>query len=197
MQQTFMTPSSSVAQFGMNPGNMTPQHQQQRMQPPQISTPIPSAQHVSPYGGAQHNSPPQAQSQSQYGTPQNQALNQSHQAQNTISTQNLNASQTQQGQGQQTPQTPNFPPNPVATAGNNTAVSTPLSPGSESREKERVTLLLDINRELLLEVMRLQAIQAETKKEAAAISPTTDTQTGDTKPSEKPSAAATGKEFVE
>ncbi len=47
-------------------------------------------------------------------------------------------------------------------------MATPLSPGSEAREKERVTLLLEINRELLLEVMRLQAAQAESKKEASS-----------------------------
>lgn len=41
----------------------------------------------------------------------------------------------------------------------------PLSPGSEAREKERVGLLLDINRDLLMEVMRLQALQTEIKKE--------------------------------
>jgi hypothetical protein len=46
-----------------------------------------------------------------------------------------------------------------------------LSPGSEVREKERVTLLLEINRELLLEVMRLQAAQNEAKKEESAANP--------------------------
>lgn len=44
-------------------------------------------------------------------------------------------------------------------------MATPLSPGSEAKEKERVTLLLEINRELLLEVMALQAAQAGAKKE--------------------------------
>jgi len=48
-----------------------------------------------------------------------------------------------------------------------------LSPGSEAREKERVTLLLEINRELLQECMRLNSIaeakaQAETEKNEAA-----------------------------
>jgi hypothetical protein len=69
-----------------------------------------------------------------------------------------------------TPQTPNFPPGSQgAGAGSN--VATPLSPGSEVREKERVTLLLEINRELLLEVMRLQAAQNEAKKEESAANP--------------------------
>lgn len=47
-------------------------------------------------------------------------------------------------------------------------MATPLSPGSEAREKDRVTLLLEINRELLLEVMALQAAQAEAKKEESS-----------------------------
>jgi hypothetical protein len=74
-------------------------------------------------------------------------------------------------------------------------MATPMSPGSESRERERVSLLLDINRELLIEVMR---IQAEQKKEAAS----TDGEKaqGDKKSADKPpnpSPAASGKEFVE
>ena len=185
-----MAPTSNAA-FTMNTGNMTPQ-QPQRMQPPQISTPIPSSQRASPYGGPLQNTPPQVQTQSQYMTPQNPATSQPNQVQTPTST------QTPTAQGQiPTPQTPNFPSNPMAAGGSNTAVSTPLSPGSENRERERVSLLLDINRELLLEVMRLQTIQQETKKEAAAITPTTDGQTGDNKPAEKPSAVVAGKEFVE
>lgn len=33
---------------------------------------------------------------------------------------------------------------------------TPLSPGAQTRERDRVTLLLDINRVLLQEVLKLQ-----------------------------------------
>ena len=47
------------------------------------------------------------------------------------------------------------------------AVPTPLSPGSESREKEVFTLLLDINQELLYESVQLQNRQLELKKEHA------------------------------
>lgn len=50
------------------------------------------------------------------------------------------------------------------------SMATPLSPGSEVREKERVTVLLEINKYLLMEVMRLQAVQAESKKEDSAAS---------------------------
>jgi hypothetical protein len=197
MQQQFMTPTSNNAQFAMNTTNMTPQQQQQRMQHPQVSTPIPNSQRVSPYSGASHNTPPQAQTQSQFMTPQNPTSNQPHQVQTPLQTQN-NPSQPQQPQGQNTPQTPNFPPNSAGATGPTSNIQTPLSPVSESREKERVSLLLDINRELLMEVMRLQALQAEAKKESASnTTPTTDTQGGDNKHPDKPSAAATGKDFVE
>ena len=68
---------------------------------------------------------------------------------------------------------------------------TPMSPGSEAREKDRVTLLLEINRDLLLEVMRLQAAQqaekqAEKKEEANINSPD---NTGDKDKTEKEKTA--------
>jgi len=46
--------------------------------------------------------------------------------------------------------------------------ATPLSPGGESREKERFALLLDINHELLYESIQIQTTQQELKKEHAA-----------------------------
>lgn len=72
-------------------------------------------------------------------------------------------------------------------------MATPLSPGSEAREKDRVTLLLEINRELLLEVMRLQAAQqaekqAEKKDDAAANTNSPDS-TGDKDKAEKDKTA--------
>jgi len=52
---------------------------------------------------------------------------------------------------------------------NGTAVvTTPLSPGSESREREVFSLLLDINQELLYESVQLQNRQLELKKEQSA-----------------------------
>ncbi len=49
-----------------------------------------------------------------------------------------------------------------------------------------------------MEVMRLQAVQAEAKKENASPKPATkEARGGDSKPPEKPSAQMTGKEFVE
>ncbi len=194
----------------MNPQNMTPQAQHvQRMQQPPVSTPIPPSQRVSPYGGPPHNTPPRSQPQSQFMTPQTPVPN-PQQSQAILPPQNHIQTQVQgqqQAAGQQTPQTPNFPPNSAGATSNNMAVSTPLSPGSETREKERVSTLLDINRELLLEVMRLQAHQAEAKKEstAPAASGTNRTPDGDSKPPtenkpEPPKPAITGaagKEFVE
>ena len=78
-----------------------------------------------------------------------------------------------------------------------------MSPGSEAREKDRVTLLLEINRELLLEVMRLQAAQqaekqAEKKEESAANTNSPDS-TGDKDKAEKDKAAksVSAKEYFE
>jgi len=45
-----------------------------------------------------------------------------------------------------------------------------LSPGSEARERERVSVLLEINRELLRECLRLQTSQNEAKKEDSTVS---------------------------
>ena len=153
--------------------------------PPQSSTPTQPGQRASPYGGMPHNAPPNAaNAQSQFNTPQNP--NQTH-------LQTPNSTQQNQAGTVVTPQTPNFPTGPqgAANAGPNTV--TPLSPGSEAREKSRVTLLLEINRELLLEVMRLQAAQqaekqAEKKDEPAANTNSPDS-TGDKDKAEKDKAA--------
>lgn len=87
-------------------------------------------------------------------------------------------------------------------------MTTPLSPGSEVKEKDRVSLLLDINRVLLMEVMRLQAVQAEAKAKLGAEDKKDDKdegqegakdkeQKGD-KAKEKPKIdPVPGKEFIE
>jgi hypothetical protein len=168
------------------------QHQAQRMQPPPTSTPTHnSGQRTSPYGGVLHNTPPNAGSgQSQFSTPQNSN-------QTNLQTSNNN----QQGQVGTilTPQTPNFPPGSQGAGNAGTNVATPLSPGSEAREKERVTLLLDINRELLAEAMRLQAAQAEAKKEEPAAS--TADGSAEKEKTEKEKAdkikSASGREYIE
>jgi len=46
--------------------------------------------------------------------------------------------------------------------------SAPLSPATESRDKERFTLLLEINQELLYESIQLMNTKTELKKEQAA-----------------------------
>lgn len=43
--------------------------------------------------------------------------------------------------------------------------STPLSPGPDSRDKDRVGVILEINNELLLEAMQIQNTQQILKKE--------------------------------
>ena len=132
--------------------------------PPPSSTPTQPGPRASPFGNIPHNTPPNSAAQSQFPTPQNP---------NPTHLQTSNNNQTAQGGTVLTPQTPNFPPGSQgANAGSN--VATPLSPGSEVREKERVTLLLDINRELLLECIRMnplaQPAQNETKKDESASS---------------------------
>jgi hypothetical protein len=48
------------------------------------------------------------------------------------------------------------------------AVATPLSPGTESREKDKFSLMLEINQELLFESVQIQNTLQEMKKEAAS-----------------------------
>ncbi|KAI0843211.1 hypothetical protein F5Y06DRAFT_292194 [Hypoxylon sp. FL0890] len=157
--------------FPMHPG-MNPQQQQmmQRMQPPQsnnsgMSTPTPQRtfQSQPPQSTPTSNSASSTQ-QHPLSTPQN-----SH-ATPQIQTPN-NAQQQSQSQPSasniQTPQTPTFPASAQSNGANNasSASSTPLSPGSDSRDKERVGVILEINNELLLEAMQIQNTQSILKKE--------------------------------
>ncbi|KFY99865.1 hypothetical protein V498_00468 [Pseudogymnoascus sp. VKM F-4517 (FW-2822)] len=200
-QQTFLPAGANAAQSGfVQPAPQqrmhTPQHQQQQMGTPQRG---------SSYGSVpgQHTTPPHTQAPSQFmppqpGTPQlampmqQQPHAQGQQAQQPV--------QQPQSAGQ-TPVTPSFP----TSAG---AMATPLSPGSEVREKDRVSLLLDINRVLLMEVMRLQAVQAEAKAKVESDDKKDEKEDGaegakdkekkDEKAKEKPKIdPVTGKEFVE
>ncbi|PQE31370.1 glutamine repeat -1 protein [Rutstroemia sp. NJR-2017a WRK4] len=159
--QNFMpTTSNAPSQYGMNPSSMLPQqHQmQQRMQPPPSSTPMPTSatSRVSPYGNFPQNSPPTA-SPAQFAMPQNP----NHQLQQQQQTPNSNPQS--QGGMSLTPQTPNFPPGAQNPENAGVPLATPLSPGSEHREKERVSVLLEINREMLFEVVRIQGLQAKAK----------------------------------
>lgn len=127
------------------------QHQIQRMQPPPSSTPTPTSatSRLSPYGNFPQSTPPSA-SAAQFAIPSNPNQQHHHSSNNS-----------QQGGMSLTPQTPNFPPASRNPENAGTAMATPLSPGSELREKERVTVLLEINREMLIEIMRIMASQAE------------------------------------
>jgi hypothetical protein len=153
-----------VSVGGVGGGGMAQQQQMMpRMQPPQQSptsmgTPTPQRQftpsQASPIGAM---------------TPQ-----QAHYS----STPQAAASLAQAGQaGPQpisaggTPQTPTFPSAGAPAAPNGALTApTPLSPGTESKEKERFQVLLDINQELLYESVQLANTKAELRKEAASSS---------------------------
>ncbi|TVY85836.1 hypothetical protein LAWI1_G008231, partial [Lachnellula willkommii] len=180
----FMPTSSGAPSFPMNAPNMN-QHQVQRMQPPpNSSTPT----RASPFGGVPLGTPPNI-SQSQFSPPQSH--NQTH-------LQTPNSNQQSQAGTIITPQTPNFPP---GSQGGNAggSIASPLSPGSEFREKERVTLLLDINQVLLMEAISLQASQAEAKKEETKEN--TGSPDGEKEKADKEKAdklkAASSREYVE
>lgn len=161
--------------FPMHHG-MNPQQQQvmQRMQPPQSNTPgmsTPTPQR--PFQGQPPQSTPTPNSastpqqqhhhlstpQNAHATPQNQTPNNAQQPpQHQPPSNNIH-----------TPQTPTFPASAQSNGPSNaSAGSTPLSPGPDSRDKERVGVILEINNELLLEVMQIQHTQQFLKKERAA-----------------------------
>lgn len=157
--------------FPMHPG-MTPQQQQQMMQqrmqasqpnPGGMSTPTPPRSFQGqPQGTPTPNNVPSSQPP-QIPTPQNlQATPQS-------GTPN-NAQQQPQHQPPsnniQTPQTPTFPSSAQGNATNGASSgAAPLSPGADSKDKERFALILEINNELLLEALQIQQTQQALKKE--------------------------------
>ncbi|KAL7628942.1 hypothetical protein AAE478_000459 [Parahypoxylon ruwenzoriense] len=155
--------------FPMHPG-INPQQQQvmQRMQPHQPNTPGMGTPTQRPFQGHHPQSTP---------TPNNASATQQHplstpqHIHSTPPTHTLNNAQ-HQSQHQppsnniQTPQTPVFPPSAQGNApSNNSSGSAPLSPGPDSRDKERVGIILEINNELLLEAMQIQHTQQVLKKE--------------------------------
>ncbi|RGP75305.1 cyc8-general repressor of transcription [Fusarium sporotrichioides] len=178
------------------------QHQQQQQQAAnaagmgQVSTPQrpPSAAQGTPNNAlpSQQGQFPTPQPPSQSQTPTNHQQQQQQQSQPPP----LQPQQPQQPQGQMqgqvqqqqqppsaglmTPQTPTFSSNQGQAMNGSSSAAVPLSPGTESRDKERFALLLDINHELLYESIQIQATQQELKKESAAAG-----ITGDKKPSEE------------
>lgn len=149
----------SMAPYQMNAGMPPQQPMMQRMHPQQnpagmnVSTP---QRPFNPAQGTPNNAlPPQP---GQFSTPQPHSTPQTQTPTNP----------QQPPSAAATPQTPTFPTTGQHSQANGTSsVSTPQSPATESREKERFALLLDINQELLYELVSLTNSKAELKKEQA------------------------------
>lgn len=163
-----MMAAGQMGGFPMNAGGMNPQQQQQQMMmrnmhpsqqnPAAMGASTPQRQFSGPQGTPNS---AMGQQQSQFPTPQNQQG--TPQSQTPTQAQQPLANVT-------TPQTPTFPSTGQPAGMNGASASTPLSPGTESKEKEKFTLLLDINQELLFELIQLKNTQDELKKEHAAAS---------------------------
>ncbi|KAF4963688.1 hypothetical protein FSARC_8332 [Fusarium sarcochroum] len=128
----------------------------------QFSTPQPPSQSQTPTNHQHHQQPqPPQQPQHQQQQPQQQQQQPQAQAQAQQQPQQPSAALS-------TPQTPTFSSNQGPTVNGGSTAAVPLSPGTESRDKERFALLLDINHELLYESIQIQTTQQELKKENAA-----------------------------
>ena len=139
------------------PGQQQPM--MQRMMPQQnpagMSVSTPQRQFNPPQGTPTSSMPPQ---QPQFSTPQAQSTPQS---QTPTTAQHLPPSAA-------TPQTPTFPTDQTQPQLNGASTgSTPQSPATESRDKERMAVLLEINQELLYESIQLVNSRNELKKEQA------------------------------
>lgn len=163
-------------QMQQHPGQQVQQQHPQQGNMGQVGTPQrpPSAAQNSP-AGQMPGQPQFSPHQMPQGTPQQGGQMQQHPQQHP-------QQQPQQPGAIATPQTPTFPGNQGPNVGAG-AAGPPLSPASESREKERFALLLDINHELLYESILLQNTQAELKREAAAANG----NAGERKPTEEES----------
>ncbi|OLN97601.1 hypothetical protein CCHL11_01162 [Colletotrichum chlorophyti] len=132
--------------------------QQQNQQQQHAQQPQHAQQQQAQHQPHQHQHQQPAQQQPQFPTSQTQPHGQAP-----------NSTAQQQANSVTTPQTPTFPSHTQNPSINGaSSVSTPLSPGSESREQERFSLLLEINQELLFESMQLQHTVSELKKESGA-----------------------------
>lgn len=145
--------------YPASPAGMTPQQQQQqmmmqRMQQAQqtqggMGTPTHQRQFSAPQGT------PNPGQQSQFGTPQNPQAAPQNQTPTPAPPSATSVT---------TPQTPTFPqPGQGPSINGN---STPASPGTQARDQERLSLLLDINMDLLYEVVHLKHTLDELKREA-------------------------------
>ncbi|KAK0714873.1 hypothetical protein B0H67DRAFT_226551 [Lasiosphaeris hirsuta] len=154
--------AGSMAPYQMNAGIPPQQPMMQRIHPSQQNLPGMNAstpqRPFNPAQGTPNSSvPPQP---GQFSTPQSHSTPQSQTPTNA----------QQPNSAAATPQTPTFPPagQQAQANGTSTTVSTPQSPATESREKERFSVLLEINQELLYESLALVNSRAELKKEQSA-----------------------------
>ncbi|KAJ3576312.1 hypothetical protein NPX13_g3739 [Xylaria arbuscula] len=164
---------------------MNPQQQQQMMQRMQASQPNPNMSTPTPQRNFQAQPPPQgtptpnngqAMQQPQFpGHANPQGPHHGQQASNTPQQQqplppSQTPVQTPTSNNIQTPQTPTFPAQAQGGGPNGmSSASTPLSPGADPKDKERVGVILEINNELLLEAMQIQSTQHIIKKERIAM----------------------------
>jgi hypothetical protein len=153
--------AGQMAPYQMNAG-LAPQQPmlQQRMHPTQqntagvsVSTP---QRPFNPSQGTPNGTMPHQQPQ--FSTPQQQGTPQSQ----TPTTAPLLPTSIA------TPQTPTFPAEQGHLVNGTSNSPTPQSPATESRDKERFAVLLDINQELLYESIQLVNSRAELKREQAA-----------------------------
>ncbi|KAL2196850.1 hypothetical protein P885DRAFT_37257 [Corynascus similis CBS 632.67] len=154
--------AGQMGPYQMNQGLPSQQPMMQRMMPAQqnpagISVSTPQRQFSQSQGTPTTSMPPQQQ---QFSTPQTQGTPQS---QTPTTAQHPPASIA-------TPQTPTFPTDQGQPQVNGASGgSTPQSPATESRDKERMAVLLEINQELLYESIQLVNSRNELKKEQAAV----------------------------
>jgi hypothetical protein len=153
--------AGSMAPYQMNPA-MAPQQamMQQRMHPQQSPAAMNASTPQRPFNPTQ-GTPNNAMSHQpgQFSTPQPHAPPQGQTPNNPPQPQSAAA----------TPQTPTFPVTGQQPQTNGTAsLSTPQSPATESRDKERFALLLEINQELLYELVSLGNSKSELKKAQTA-----------------------------
>lgn len=153
----------TMAPYQINPGMPQQQAMMQRMHPHpnpvgmNISTP----QRPGPFNPAQGNpNTSLAPQPGQFPTPQPHNTPQSQTASNP----------PQPSSAAATPQTPTFPSTGQQHQANGSAsASNPQSPATESREKERFVLLLEINQELMYELLLLTNSRTELKKHQQAV----------------------------
>lgn len=154
---------NAAAGYPMPPG-MTPQQQQQQQQMMMHRMQQQAQQNHAGMGTPTHQQrqfsgsqgTPNPGQQSQFGTPQISSAGTPQPHQTPIPA-------PQSANSVTTPQTPTFPVlGQGPTANGNSA---PASPGAQSKDQERFTLLLDLNTELLYEAMFLRHGLGEIRKD--------------------------------